>query len=463
MNTKLHSSNHISNDIMPLAGSVRGLIAGLALALASTALAPGALARDVASRIAAPPASPQAESNIALRSPDDALRMGFDYLLKQQLGDGGWGQGGGWRQGGEGRGGRVEGANVEDRSDLGNTCVSLVAVLRAENARIKGEYRGAVGKAFEFICQQVEKADADSLYVTGVRDTQLQVKIGTYVDTFLAGWALSELKGRLPDDAMEKRRAAALDKVIAKIERNQRDDGSFDGNKGWAAVLSQGLCSKALNSAARTGAKVSGKALDRDQRQNLAGLDVKKGDFSAPVGAAEPSSAGISLYREAAKLGGLLDRTKSNAPRKQEAQRKLADASVPAAEKDRARAEIEQFAADDKASDAAQRAVAGKLADRNYVAGFGNNGGEEFLSYLNLGEGLRERGGKEWDAWKGKMQATLCGAQNGDGSWAGQHCITGRTFCTSTALLTLLIDRTPAGAAIGAANADNGAPTAATK
>ena len=33
--------------------------------------------------------------------------------------------------------------------------------------------------------------------------------------------------------------------------------------------------------------------------------------------------------------------------------------------------------------------------------------------------------------------------QNDDGSWSGHHCITGRTFCTSTALLVLMADRTP--------------------
>jgi hypothetical protein len=42
------------------------------------------------------------------------------------------------------------------------------------------------------------------------------------------------------------------------------------------------------------------------------------------------------------------------------------------------------------------------------------------------------------------MIATITGAQNADGSWAGHHCITGRTFCTSAALLTLLVDRAPA-------------------
>ena len=449
MNTKLHSSKTIT----PLAGSINALLAGLALTLTSVAWTPGALAkeREPARPAADAQAEPKPGPKAAPRKPEEAVRIGLDYLLKQQQKDGGWGQGGGWRQGNGKSGGRVEGANVEDPPDLGNTCVSLVTLLRAGESPAEGAHREAARRAFEFICGQVEQADEKSLYATSVRDTQMQVKIGTYVDTFLAGWALSELKGRVGDESAEKRRATALDKVVAKIERNQKDDGSFAENKGWAAVLSQGLCSKALNGAARSGAKVSGQTLDRDQKQNLDGLDVAKGSFSAVGGAAEPSSAGVSLYREAAKLAGLSERTKSNAPRKAAAEKKIADASAPAAEKDKARADLKQVADDEKASQVAQQAVAGKLADSRYVAGFGNNGGEEFLSYLNLGESLRERGGKEWDAWKEKMQTTLTAAQNEDGSWAGNHCITGRTFCTATALLTLLIERAPAGAAISTA------------
>ncbi len=455
MNLKLHSSKNTS----PLAGSACALIAGLALALTSAVWTPRALAKEPARKSVQAPQEPKAETKIPARSPEDALRVGLEYLLKQQQKDGGWGQGGGWRQGNDQRGARVEGANVEDPSDLGNTAVSVVTLLRAGDSPAQGEHRDAARKAFEFICQQVEKADDSSLYVTAVRDTQLQVKIGSYVDTFLTGWALSELKGRLADDDAEKRRASALDKVVAKIERNQKDDGSFSENKGWAAVLSQGLCSKALNSAARSGAKVSAKALDKDQQQNLAGLDVAKGDFSAPTTAAEPTSAGVSLYREAAKLGGLVEKSKSNAPRKAEAQRRIADPKAPAPEKAQAEQELKQFADDETASQVAQKAIAGKLTDGRFVAGFGNNGGEEFLSYLNLGESLRERGGKEWDAWKAKMQTMLCSAQNQDGSWVGHHCITGRIFCTSTALLTLLIDRAPAGPVIGTKAPEKSEPT----
>ena len=432
---------------LPLVGSFSALVAGLGLILIPF-LPPTALAKDAAPRDAQIRAESAIDSTLARRPPDEALRAGLEYLIKQQQADGGWNQGGGWRQSNDKQhGGRVEGANVEDPSDLGNTCVSLMALLRAGQGSAEGKFREATSKAFEFICRLVENADDDSLYATPVRDTQLQVKIGPYVDTFLAGWALSEIKGRLTEDSAEKRRAAALDKVVRKIARNQRDDGSFDGNKGWAAVISQGLCSKALNSAARNGASVSKDTLDKDQRQNLAGLDVAKGDFSAPVAAAEPSSAGISLYREAAKLGGLREKAQSNIALKNEAEKKLGDANAPASEKAQAQQDLKQFADDENAAQVAQRAVAGKLGDARYMAGFGNNGGEEFLSYLNLGESMRDRGGKEWEEWKGKMQTTLCGAQNADGSWAGQHCITGRIFCTSGALLTLLVERAPRGAA----------------
>ncbi len=384
--------------------------------------------------------TPKPPAPVAPRSPEETLRTGLAYLLKQQQPDGGWGQGGGWRQNLTQAGGRVESAQ-EDPSDLGNTCVALVTLVRAGHSPKEGEYREAAMKAFELICRHIEKAADDSLYVTPVRDTQLQVKIGSYVDTFLAGWALSELKDRLPDEDAEKRRAAALDKVVKKIERYQGADGAFAGNNGWASVLSQGLASKALNSAARSGANVSQAALDKDARQSSAGLDARTGDFTAPVASAEPSSAGVSLYREASKLGGLWEKSKSNAKPKAIAEKTLADVAAPAPAKEEARRQLDQFDAEEKAARAASAAVAGKTRDTRYTAGFGNNGGEEFLSFMNLTESMHAQGGKEWTDWRAKMLTTVCSAQNADGSWAGHHCITGRTFCTSTALLTLLVEK----------------------
>src|SRR5262249_30326944 len=81
--------------------------------------------------------------------------------------------------------------------------------------------------------------------------------------------------------------------------------------------------------------------------------------------------------------------------------------------------------------------------DASFRQGFGSNGGEEFLSYLNIGETLAAKGGKEWEDWDRSMTENLERIQNADGSWSGHHCITGRTFCTAAALLVLMADRAP--------------------
>ena len=82
------------------------------------------------------------------------------------------------------------------------------------------------------------------------------------------------------------------------------------------------------------------------------------------------------------------------------------------------------------------------MKDDRFVSGFGSNGGEEFLSFLNISEALIIKGGKDWTDWDAKMTTGLEKAQDKDGSWAGQHCITGKTFCTAAALLVLMADRT---------------------
>ena len=62
---------------------------------------------------------------------------------------------------------------------------------------------------------------------------------------------------------------------------------------------------------------------------------------------------------------------------------------------------------------------------------------------MQIGETLLAKGGKEWTDFDKSMTENLGRIQNPDGSWSGHHCITGRTFCTSAALLVLLTDRAP--------------------
>src|SRR5207249_8115968 len=96
-----------------------------------------------------------------------AVKKGLEYLVKNQQEDGGWNQGGGWRTTPTG-GGRVEGANVEDPSDVGNTCIALLALIRAGNTPVEGEYRANGQKGLRFVLTRIEKSDPGSLDITDV-------------------------------------------------------------------------------------------------------------------------------------------------------------------------------------------------------------------------------------------------------------------------------------------------------
>ncbi|MEM7109882.1 MAG: hypothetical protein AAF519_16775, partial [Bacteroidota bacterium] len=80
-----------------------------------------------------------------------------------------------------------------------------------------------------------------------------------------------------------------------------------------------------------------------------------------------------------------------------------------------------------------------KAQDDRVMNGFGNNGGEEFLSYLQTGESLIINQDTAWEKWYANTANRLISIQNNDGSWNGHHCITSPVFCTATTLLTLAI------------------------
>jgi len=84
-------------------------------------------------------------------------------------------------------------------------------------------------------------------------------------------------------------------------------------------------------------------------------------------------------------------------------------------------------------------AAKGEVVKGEVMSGFGNNGGEEFLSFLMTGESMLMQGGDSWKKWYDMMSGKLVNMQNLDGSWNGHHCITSPVFCTATCLLILSI------------------------
>jgi hypothetical protein len=384
------------------------------------------------------------------------VERGLAYLVNQQRDNGGWGQGGGWRS--AYNGGRVEGSNVDDPSDVASTCMAALALLRSGSTPTQGPYAKNIARAIDFIRARVDQADNDSLYVTDIRDTQVQVKIGPYVDTFLAALILAEVKGKMPTDAEENRLVAALNKTIGKIEKNQKEDGTFAGNVGWASVFSQGLASKSLNRARQNGAKVRDDVLARVEKNAMAGMAVGETAGGAVAGpgrmagrgpsvfsspASSPGDAGVPIYSRSNMLAALQESVNTEQDAKKHAADVLGDKNAPAQAKQTAQADMVRIRKLETAQKAAAASVVERLGDRQFVQGFGSNGGEEFLSYLNISESLVVQGGDNWKKWDKSVTENLDRVQNGDGSWSGNHCITGRTICTSAALLVLMADRTP--------------------
>ena len=412
-----------------------------------------------------------------------AVKKAIEYLVKNQQDDGGWNQGGGWRTQVGGGGGRIEGANVEDPSDIGNTCFALLALFRAGNTPVEGEHKEVVSKGLKFVLTKVEKADKETLYVTDVRNTQLQSKIGPYVDTFLVNLVLAEMKGQAGSE--EKRLVAALEKTMNKIVKHQTAEGGFANNGGWAPTLSLGICNKGLARAQQNGVEVDQKVFDRAFAQakgaaagtgTMSGVGGVGGPAPGFAGASKPAEslalgratssplaaapaggmrgglggggigggdAGVRLYSVGQGAGNSQDVVNGLRIDGKKAQEVLKDSKATKEDKAKAEKTIEGLRRAEKENGEVQRNLAQTVRDDRFVAGFGSNGGEEFLSFLNISEALLVKGGKDWEEWDGKMTKGLEKAQDQNGSWSGHHCITGKTFCTAAALLVLTADRTP--------------------
>lgn len=371
-------------------------VAALAITLlaGSTAwLAKGVHGREVVRTSGKAPAPDQGQPETPLpRTPDEALAKGLAWIVSTQGQDGGWGQ-----DGGETSYVR-QGENLETTgNDLANTAVAALALFEGGSTPTKGPHRIASARALEFILRGVEQAPAEGLALRTLQGTQIQRKLGPFIDTFLTAQLLSELDGETGDHALDQRVREALEICVRKIEAHQEEDGSWNNAGGWAPILGTSMASQSLDRARAKGVNVENRV--------LAKVDQYTENVAAEAEAA-PSTAGIALYKDAQVLEQL---SRTDADRREN------------------KKEIAQ--------------VVDKLGDARFQAGFGSMGGEEFFSYLNISDSLKRTGGETWSNWNSDIQSKLVRLQNNDGSWSGHHCITGRVAVTSAAVLTIATGR----------------------
>ena len=355
------------------------------------------------------------------------VTRGLKWLVEHQLKNGSWGQG----EESVAMGG---GAAMKDIPSVADTSMAALALVRAGNTPAKGPYAKNVRDAVNYVCGMVEESGKDTLEVTTTRGTRVQVKLGPFIDTFAASLLLAEVDNQMPDAAGQQRVSAALNKLLVKIQKNQRPDGTW-GGQGWATTLQQGMAVKGLNYMSQSGKPVDEAVRTKAEEQARKSFDKGSGKFE------KKDAAGVELYAAGTGLNSMTQSGITNKQQTDALQKQAKDTSQPAAAQAYASAKLQTFAAAQQDQAAAEQAVIARLDDKQFIAGFGSNGGEEFLSYLNIGESLVVKGDKTWKSWDKSITENLLRVQNSDGSWSGHHCITGRTFCTAAALLVLMVDR----------------------
>ena len=326
-----------------------------------------------------------------------SIEKGARWLASVQGADGGWGQDGGatsYVRTGE----RLESGG----NDVANTAVATLALLEAGP-----QYRKNVERALDFILKRVEASPDNGLAISDVQGTQIQRKLGPYIDTFLTSMLLAKMDGTL-SPALNARARKGLEKTVSKIERNQQRDGSWNFAGGWAPILGTSMASRSLFEASQKGVKVEDVVMRRAEDYTVMALNSQPQTIGgrATVGmSAVEVSAGVALYQSGQALEQL-----SRTPE------------------------------DRKKNAAAISRIQGQLNDSSFVAGFGSMGGEEFFSYLNVSDSLKRTGGPQWKQWHSEIVQKIVNLQNNDGTWAGHHCITGRVAVTSAAILNLAVD-----------------------
>lgn len=227
------------------------------------------------------------------QSSDDYSVFKNNENLKLSVNDGlSWLTGAQLKNGGYGAGSHAHQEIIDPHAvpaDPATTAMVGMAFLRSGNSLNKGKYSENLQKLLRYLLETVENTSKDNPYITDVRGTQIQSKLGQNIDAVLTAQFFSNMLHQKLNSEEKKRIERALDICVSKIEAATDAEGKQQG-AGWAGVLQSGLASTALESASAMGANVDKKVLDKTRDYQKGNYDENTNEVKADDG------AGVMLY-----------------------------------------------------------------------------------------------------------------------------------------------------------------------
>ncbi len=323
--------------------------------------------------LTAPIAHPPADDPIPPRA-RESLDRAVTWLLRAQNRDGSWGD------------------NAGSAGEVGNTCIATVALLSTGSMPTRGKHWRAIQRALDWLRPRTRGFGSGA---TMDQHTLLQGKLGRNIDLYLTSLLYSQIAGQaiqLPDD---QRILDELQRAAARISALQKENGAWEVS--YEPMLTTICAWLALRCIADAGVPIAHGSPQRVVR-------YLKEDCLEP---------GTGIFREdkwgrqerfVTQAGGL--RVLYGMGEGLSAEGRLAT-----------------------------QVVLGMEFDQDVG---GRSGGEEFLGAVFATQALHhETDEPAWEVWYGRIIDALRRCQNGDGSWTGHHCITGRVFCTACSIITM--------------------------
>jgi len=341
------------------------------------------------------------------------------WLLQAQSPDGGWGSGSHAYQ------------EVRDphavQTDPATTSFAALALMKAGGKLTINPYKKEILKALDRLLKDID-ARPDNGRITSLTGTQPQVKLGIHIDASMALQFLTTIRSEIEDIETQKKIDKAANICISLIQKSQNADGGWAGG-GWAPVLQSAMANNALEQA-QGRYTVDAKAVENSRRYqaNNIGSEGVRADDAAGVplyAAVSAQRATISETKEVQSIlpSSFLDSGTSKPKDESTISKALQDKGI-------SRTKADQLAKSYTVNQISTKT----LESEDIWNGFGNNGGEEYLSYMMTSEALSHQDHDKWIQWRSTIEPKFKATQNPNGSWSGQHCITSPVFCTAAVI-----------------------------